>query len=286
MSEILLTFLPMLSLNDLLELARAENMPVERRRGIVREYLQTLILFCLQKSRWASNFIFIGGTALRFFHNSQRFSEDLDFNYQGVLKKSDLEKILKEIQRELKNENIDSNFSIHKSAETYFHWKVYLQFPEVLQAYGCAGKKVASLYPEEKLSIQLDFQNIGSQKYPVEQKIIARFGKRFIFNTISLNLFLAEKSNAILYRKSPRGRDFFDYMSLVLWGAKADMKLLEMREIKVKDKAEYIEKMCVRAGKTDFKKLAVQLSPFLFRLEDVQIMENFGDYFLDLLKKV
>lgn len=276
----------MLSLNDLLDLAKIENMPIEKRRGIAREYLQTLILSSLQKSSWISKIIFIGGTALRFFYNLQRFSEDLDFNYQGVLKKSDLEKMLKEIQRELKNENIDSNFSIRKSTETYFHWKAYLQFPDILRAYGCAGKKGTALHREEKLSIQLDFQNIGSQKYPVEQKIIARFGKRFVFNTISLNMFLAEKSNAILYRKSSRGRDFFDYMSLVLLGAKADLRLLEMREIKVKDKAEYIEKMSAKAAKTDFRKLAAQLSPFLFKREDVQIMENFGNYFGDLLKKV
>ncbi len=276
----------MLSLNDLLELAKTENIPTARRRGIVREYLQTLILFHLQKSALAGKIIFIGGTALRFFYNLQRFSEDLDFNYQGDLKRSYLEKMLTQIERELKNEDIYIHFSIHKSTETYFHWKVYLQFSDILQTYGCAGKKTDALHPEEKLSIQMDFQNIGSRKYPVEQKVISRFGKRFIFNTTSLSMFLAEKSNAILYRKVPRGRDFFDYMSLVFLNAKADLKLLKMREISVKDKNEYVKKMAVRAAKIDFEKLGAQLAPFLFREEDVKIMGNFQNYFADLLKRV
>lgn len=275
----------MLSLDDLLKFAKTEKIPLEKRRGIVREYMQTLILFYLQRTKYAPKLIFTGGTALRFFYDLQRFSEDLDFNYQGNLKKEDLINLMKYLQLEMSKENIDIEFSVRKSQETYFHWKIYIQFTNVLQFYKCSGRKTDTLYPTEKLSIQLDFQNLGQKKYPIKKQIISRFGKRFLFNTTPLEMFLAEKSNAILFRKIPRGRDFFDLMSLLLLNTEINIKYLKMREIKVKDKREYIKKIKNKIKKLNFTKLTAQLEPFLFNKEDVEIMKNFKDYIDDLVKK-
>lgn len=230
--------------------------------------------------------IFIGGTALRFFHQIPRFSEDLDFNYSGTLKKVDLENMMHVLQRELQKENISMDFSIRKSQETYSHWKIYAQFPHILQKYGCGGRKIGTLHPEEKLSLQFDFQNLGTQKYPTTQKIIARFGKRFIFHTAELDMFLAEKSNAMLFRKSPRGRDFFDFMNLVELGACIDLQYLHMREIHVKNTQEYDNLLLKRVEKLDFAKLTDQFSPFLFRHEDVEIMKHFPKHLPDFLARL
>ncbi len=276
----------MLTLTDLLKYAEIEKMPLEKRRGILREYLQTLILFYLQQTDYAKNLIFIGGTALRFFYNLNRFSEDLDFNYLGVLKKEHLYEIMIYIQKSLLKENIKCEFSIHKSEETYFHFKIYIQFINILQFYGCSGKIFKNLHEFEKLSIQLDFQNLGKKNYPVEKKVISKFAKQFIFNTTTLDMFLAEKSNAILYRKNARARDFFDYMCLIFAGAKIDLNYLADRDILVKSKDEYKKKMFQKIQETDFEKLTKQLSPFLFNIEDVQIMNNFQDISSDLIQKI
>lgn len=276
----------MLSLDDLLKFAKIKNIPPQRRRGMLREYLQTLTLSYIQQTDFASKMIFIGGTALRFFYDLQRFSEDLDFNYSGALAKEDITKLMDHVIREFKKEGIMADFSIRKSLETYFHWKVYLQFPEVLQVYKCGGRKGHALHPSEKLSVQLDFQNLGKKKYPLSKKIISHFGKRFLFNTTDLDMFLAEKSNAILYRKIPRGRDFFDFMSLLLWGAKINFAYLQRRDIAVKNKGEYSGKILRRAKRLDFVKLADQLSPFLFLEEDKKIMRDFPSYLEDLMKKL
>lgn len=263
-----------------------KKIPQEKRRGILREYLQTLTLFFIQQTNFAAKTIFIGGTALRFMHNLERFSEDLDFNYLGTLKGKNLKELLDHIKKEFEKEGIRSNFSIRKSQETYFHWKIYLQFDDVLQHYKCAGKKGHALDALEKLSIQMDFRNLGKRKYPVSKKIIAHFGKRFLFNTTDLSMFLAEKSNAVLYRKPARGRDFFDLMSLVLWNASFNMDYLRQREVLVKSKVEYMDKIKNRVKRLDFKQLTAQLAPFLFRQEDVEIMKNFPDHVEDLIKKI
>ncbi|GEM_PF-4452076 len=276
----------MLPLADLLQFAKQQSVPIEKRRGIIREYLQTLILFYLQQSTFASKLIFIGGTALRFFYNLQRFSEDLDFNYLGTLKQEDLLALTRYLQKELAHENIPMEFAIRKSKETYFHWKIYLQFPTVLHAYQCGSIKGGKLHAAEKLSIQLDFQNLGKKRYPVSKKIISHFGKRFLFNTADLDMFLAEKSNAILYRNPGRGRDFFDFMSIILWGGKINQQFLKMREVEVKGSNEYKVLMKKRVKQADFKKLTSQLSPFLFSGVDVEIMRHFDSHLDDLLKKL
>jgi hypothetical protein len=276
----------MLLPNDLIKLAKQAGMPAEKRRGITREYAQTLVLYYLQKTRWGPKLIFIGGTALRFIHKLQRFSEDLDFNYQGVLKKDELALMIGAIQKELLKENIEMRYSIRKSRETYFHWKVYMQFPDLLQFYGCAAKKGTPLHPAEQLSIQLDVQNLGDKPYPTEKKLIAHFDKRFLIGTTTPDMFLAEKSNAILFRKAPRGRDFFDFMSLILSGARLDLKCMARRDIEVKTKQEYKAMIGEKVLKNDFKKLTAQLAPFLYLSEDIEIMRRFPETIDDLLGRL
>lgn len=276
----------MLSLPDLFHFAELHHMPREKHRGIVREYIQTLILFYLQRAAFSKKYIFIGGTALRFFYDLQRFSEDLDFNYLGTLNREQIGAIMSSLRASLRDEQIEMHFSIHKSRETYFHWKVYAQFPQILQHYGCAGRVTESLHPAEELSIQLDFQNLGRRTYPVTRKIINRFGKRFLFNTPELDMFLAEKSNAMLFRKVARGRDFFDFMSLVHFGAKLNFSFLRMREVPVKNFAEYQKLLLKRIRHLDFQRLTAQLSPFLFQPEDAKIMKIFPDVLPELLGKL
>lgn len=276
----------MLALNNLLEFAKLEGVPAEKRRGIVREYIQTIILSCIQKSEFGAKTIFIGGTALRFFYNLKRFSEDLDFNYEGILDVRDVRKLTVFIKKELENEGIKTEIAIRKSKETYFHWKIYVQIPEILQFYGCAGKKTLNIHPQEKLSVQIDFQNLGKKKYPIEKRIISKFEKRFIFKTTPLDMFLAEKSNTMLFRKPPRGRDFFDFMSIVFAGAKINRNYLKRRDIIVKNDNEYFEKITQRIKEIDFKKLTKQIEPFLFLIEDVEIMKNFDSHLKEIKNRL
>jgi predicted nucleotidyltransferase component of viral defense system len=51
---------------------------------MLREYLQCRILEIIYKSSISSKLIFIGGTALRIVHQTQRFSEDLDFDNKDL----------------------------------------------------------------------------------------------------------------------------------------------------------------------------------------------------------
>jgi predicted nucleotidyltransferase component of viral defense system len=47
---------------------------------LLREYLQYKILALIFSSDFATKFAFLGGTCLRIVHQTNRFSEDLDFD--------------------------------------------------------------------------------------------------------------------------------------------------------------------------------------------------------------
>ena len=76
----------MLTYDALLEQAKARQMPVSKMRGVLREYLQVLILKVLYKTEAGRKLYFTGGTYLRLAHGTKRFSEDLDFNTDSLTK--------------------------------------------------------------------------------------------------------------------------------------------------------------------------------------------------------
>lgn len=53
-------------------------------RGILREYLQYIILKAIYTSKYGKHLVFLGGTCLRIVYGSARFSEDLDFDNRGL----------------------------------------------------------------------------------------------------------------------------------------------------------------------------------------------------------
>jgi predicted nucleotidyltransferase component of viral defense system len=61
------------------EEAKDENL------NILKEYLQNYILFLMQKVGVNTSLYFVGGTALRFLHRIQRYSEALDLLYEAGL---------------------------------------------------------------------------------------------------------------------------------------------------------------------------------------------------------
>ena len=70
---------------------------------LLREYLQHKILALLFRGDLASKFAFLGGTCLRIVHQSNRFSEDLDFD-NFDLSPEDFEQVAAMIQQGLERE--------------------------------------------------------------------------------------------------------------------------------------------------------------------------------------
>lgn len=72
---------------------------------LLREYLQHKILALLFNSDYALKFAFLGGTCLRIVHQTNRFSEDLDFDNFNLLPE-DFEQVAVIIQEGLEREGL------------------------------------------------------------------------------------------------------------------------------------------------------------------------------------
>ncbi|PIR16886.1 MAG: hypothetical protein COV46_06435, partial [Deltaproteobacteria bacterium CG11_big_fil_rev_8_21_14_0_20_49_13] len=69
-----------MSMNDIIKenmFAIADKMA---RFNALREFIQTLILKFIEENGYSKDLAFVGGTAMRFIYDLQRFSEDLDFS--------------------------------------------------------------------------------------------------------------------------------------------------------------------------------------------------------------
>src|SRR3989338_5176431 len=126
----------MLELESLAAEAKQRGMPSGKMRGILREYLQVLILKELYKLPEGKKMFFTGGTYLRLVHQTKRFSEDLDFN-AATLTKAGFETALEHVVLALKKEGAVARLE-------YDHWQnmyvARMAFPGIEKAYGIVSK--------------------------------------------------------------------------------------------------------------------------------------------------
>ena len=231
----------MLNLNQIEEYFE-KNLTRINPKGVIIEYLQYEVLDSLFKQRGSENLSFIGGTAIRIIHNSQRFSEDLDFDNFGLNYnefKEIMARALKEL--ELKGFSVEERFL---SKDKNYH--CYIKFKDILQSFDIAKDK------KEKIFLSID----------VEKK--EKIGQS--------EVLLSQKLLAILFRKREKGRDFYD-TSFLSAKTKPDYEYIE--KITGLDKQEFIDKIKTKCAKLNFKHLANDVEPFLF---DVQKKDRVLDF--------
>ncbi|MCM8780172.1 MAG: nucleotidyl transferase AbiEii/AbiGii toxin family protein [Candidatus Omnitrophica bacterium] len=122
----------MLALEYLLEEAKASGLPLLKRRAILREYLQVIILDSIYKHPLGKSMFFAGGTALRFFYNLPRFSEDLDFDARSLNLK-EFKEILKVVAEGLRREGFSPQPSLEKRKNLF---SAELNFAGLMKLYG------------------------------------------------------------------------------------------------------------------------------------------------------
>jgi len=241
----------------------AASLARKNPKGILVEYLQYEFLDSLFKQSGAQNLSFIGGTAIRIIHGSERFSEDLDFDNFGLVYKDFkiiTAKALAEIK--LKGFQVEAKFLSKKD-----NYHVYIRFPDLLFKYGITGHR------EEKVFIAVDVQK-KEKVFEPEVKNINKFG---IFRNIAVNpvsVLLSQKLMTILYRKREKGRDFYD-ASYLSGKTKADFGYI--KKMTSLNKEEFGRQISVRCDKSNFKALARDVEPFLFDAEQINRVLSFKD---------
>jgi len=251
----------MLSLSQILEYY-PQNLRIFKKH-LLQEYSQYKILEIIYNSKFASNLVFLGGSALRIVYQNQRFSEDLDFDNLGFSQKEFIE-LSKLIKKRLAQEGL--------VVETKLVFKA---------AHRCYIKISKLLYTEnlsdmtsEKLVIQIDVMPHNFEFCP-QLYTLDKFDVYTKIKVTPIDLILAQKIFAILNRKRRMGRDFFDVDFLInnkniipnFKYLKGKINISEPKTLKTKLKKEL--------KNIDFKKMAKDVEIFLFDPKQKTRVEEF-----------
>jgi predicted nucleotidyltransferase component of viral defense system len=245
----------MLEFNQIKEYFGTELAP-NNDKAILVEYLQYEFLDSLFKDPAAKNLSFIGGTAIRIIHSSQRFSEDLDFDnfglsffsFEKLVKKALTEINLKGLKTETRLLNKDNNFH------------AYIKFPDLLHELGISGHK------EAKIFLSVDLQK-KAKIFEPEVMALNKFG---VFRKILVNpanILLAQKLITILERKREKGRDFYD-VSFLNGRTKPDYNYIQ--RLTGLNKLEFGQKIIAKCQNLNFKKIAKDVEPFLLDRDQIK----------------
>lgn len=253
----------------ILEFAATYGIPTNKKRGILREYLQVKILEKIYQKKLSSEIFFIGGTSLRILRGLDRFSEDLDFDL-GKINQKEIKKIINEVVKEFANENIEAEIYQNQTAKrNYFE----IRFPNLLYQLNISNNK------DEKLTIKLDFE-----KYWKSEKreiiLVNRYG--FIFNAVTINIdqILTQKLFAYISRKQTLGRDIYDVIWLIGQGANIDWNFAKKNSL-----PQNLQEIATQKFEKEKKSLANikrRLIPFLIEEENADKLIFFPKLVSDL----
>jgi len=203
--------------NQILDFAKTYNLPLTKKRGILREYLQCKILDILYRQDQSSQIILVGGTGLRLTRGIDRFSEDLDFDLAGKAVFSKTDGLMRTIIQNLKKENLSIDFYHNKTSKRNYY---ELRFKDLLAELSISQQK------QEKLVIKFDFEKFW-QKHTREIFLLNRYGFLANLITVSPDQLLVQKLTAYLKRKQTQARDIYDVVWLISHQAKIDLVFLK-----------------------------------------------------------
>jgi len=263
----------MLSYEALMAEANQRNMPAGKIRGILREYLQVLILKAFYKHPESKKMYFTGGTALRLIHLTKRFSEDLDFNI-AKLNKGEFEQLLTRVSDDLKKEGF-------AAAVSFFHRDKFLiaeiVFPDVEKQYAIESK-----YTKLK-GIMIKVEAYAPKwKIHSETHLISGFGQMCPVVCTQKGASFANKIDALIHKN--RARHLFDIMFMLSQHYPIDKNVFK--------------KLCVQGppmvailnrvdgfSLQELKKQAEQLRPFLFDESEADLIVNAHTIIPELVKR-
>jgi len=252
----------MLTYDALIEQAKLRGMPQMKMRGILREYLQVLILKEIYKIKSGKRLYFTGGTYLRLVHGLKRFSEDLDFNTNSITKK-EFERLIEKVKIELERTGINAQIK-------FDHWDNVLVskmiFPDVEKGYN-----VISKYSKKEGIIIKAETNKPKWKIKSEYQVISGFGELFPCVCTDKSVLFADKIDA--FNKKSRGRHVYDVMFMLSNKYPVNKKILTALNIK-KDPFVVIADRIKNVSKEELKKQAESLRPFLFDEKEADLIAN------------
>jgi predicted nucleotidyltransferase component of viral defense system len=225
------------------------GIPDTFKRAMLREYLQYKTLQFIFRAKESSGLVFMGGTALRVFYGSSRFSEDLDFDSKN-LSGDALQRIALTAVNEFKLEAVECNISFGRG--TAFSTK--FRFTNILQQWELTRHR------DEVLTLKFD-ASPQRYSYTPRVKVLNRLDVIVPVPAAPAELILAQKLYAILNRRRIMGRDLYD-ASHLFGITKPDMNFLEQK-VQISSRNKIEELILNRLGERSIDDLVRDVEPFV-----------------------
>ncbi|MGC9031584.1 MAG: nucleotidyl transferase AbiEii/AbiGii toxin family protein [Minisyncoccia bacterium] len=254
-------------LDTLKEEGKRLKIPESKPRALIREYLQTKIIYYLYQEKSSNLLSFMGGTSLRLLRDLDRFSEDLDFDNLG-LKFSKIKNIFSKAKNKLEKEGFEIEYKMKKTDNSGIG---EMKFKNLLFQLGISHHK------EENLIIRINYTT-PKIKPETEILILSRFGMVQSTITNTPEFLLSQKILALFKRKDFQPRDLYDVVWFFSHRIKPSLALFS--EIKVKNEKELFAKLkdfYLKRVKPNLKNFKKRLAPFLIDEKKVYYLDIFED---------
>lgn len=232
--------------------------------SMLREYLQCKVLEIIFQEKISDKLIFIGGTAIRLIYDSQRFSEDLDFDNKG-LSLDDWIELGQAIQIGLSRQGFNLDIAKTRLNDTFFHHN--LRFLDILYQYELSPHKNSVLLiktDSQDQEIQYQHEVVKLNKFDIDCRI----------KVMPRDIALSQKFRAFFDREM--GRDLFDISSLAP-STKPNYDYLE-QALGIKNPQELKTRVLERCQEFNFKDLITRTKPFLFSESKISRILDFQEY--------
>ena len=249
---------------EILHFAQGYGLPPEKKRAVLREYLQTKILSFLYREKVSQDLFFVGGTSLRLLRGLDRFSEDLDFDAVGMTTHQ-VQLLVNVVMQRLQQEDIAVTLYQNKTNKRSYY---ELRFPDLL------AQLQLSTNTGEKLMIKLDIENFW-QGQARETVFVNRYGFLATIVTKSLAQVVVEKLAAYVGREETQPRDLYDLVWLLSRGIKPDLEFAQRNYLPA-DLLEKAQQKFVRERKL-LDRYKMKLRPFLIDEKQIDRLDFFGE---------
>ncbi|HRY31547.1 MAG TPA: nucleotidyl transferase AbiEii/AbiGii toxin family protein [Bacteroidales bacterium] len=257
----------MISLQEIIRQYPQDIRKPEFYDQMVKEYFHHHMLQSLFTGRFAGKIDFLGGTALRFFYNLTRFSEDLDFDCFDLIKAEFLEMTTK-VEKDLQASGIDVFIEDKKRNVELKAFRRVFVFPELKYNMGMSQQKEARFF----IKIEAEPHNFT---YQPEIKTMNGFGITCPVRTVPLDILFSSKIAAALNRK--KDRDFFDVVHLINF-ARPNFEYL-VSKCRIHNPSELKESLLKAANDKRLNTRTVyDCEHMLFDSKDIQKIKNFIPY--------
>ena len=260
----------------------------------LREIMQEIALAGLYRANFFKHAAFYGGTALRIFHELNRFSEDLDFS---LLKKDtdfEFDVYIKSIVDEFQalgikvslNQKIKSSISTIDSAflKSDTLWSELIFEDTIPQI---------KLSTKPSIKIKLEIDTNPPLQFGTENKLLTR-PFSFYVNCFTISDLFAGKMHALLFRKwtiRVKGRDWYDMEWYIKKGVKLNLTHFCQRAIESGDwsqesmtKNQLHDLLEAKINSIDIDRVKQDVIRFIANPQDLAIWSR--EYFLQMCESL